>query len=321
LRTQHGSNIASLWRFGQGSEDPSHLINIVLPGIVANSLVANVPQLVLTQFYLIYSNIYTRKAVAAEWARYAQSPRPLRVTHAQGSQKSSHWLGLPFRYGLLIQIGSALLHWLASQSIFVVSLIFYDYTGQHTLVLNDGTVPDPYSSDKKDAKMSSEVYRTGFSSNAIILAILLGAVLVLFCWIDDLRALPRGMPMVGTCSILISAACKNVPRRSRQGWRDDLVLRPLQWGVIRIEESCAGRGEWATGGSGEVGRGREEAGGELSYCGFTDDADGVVPLVDGELVASDRVVLNNGMTTWRVENEVLDSCTYERDNVSPLGPT
>lgn len=64
--------------------------------------------------------------LTADFVRgYYLRKKPLRVTAPQGQQRSTYYLHLPYRYSVPLIVTSALLHWLVSQSIFLVRIDEY----------------------------------------------------------------------------------------------------------------------------------------------------------------------------------------------------
>jgi len=59
--------------------------------------------------------------VAEEWNGYASERKTLRVSHPEGIQRSSYFISMPFKYGIVLIGLITTLHWLISQSIFLVS--------------------------------------------------------------------------------------------------------------------------------------------------------------------------------------------------------
>lgn len=149
-----------------------------------------------------------------------------RITGIGGaSWKPTHgpFLQLPFRYGIPLALASGLLHWLASQSFFAVSLVR----------ASDIIDVDTHTNDHHEGFLSC-----GFSSLAMLM-LLAGLLLLLLVFL--VTALPRfenGMPMVGACSAAIAAACHSVSESP-----NDIHTLPLCWGVISTsadgEVSCA----------------------------------------------------------------------------------
>ncbi len=89
---------------------------------MVNVLIVNSPQLLISFSYLFYNNILTRQLVANELVRFLRpdGKKPVRVSSPRGMQRSSYFLSLPWKYSAPLMSLSILLHWLISQSIFLV---------------------------------------------------------------------------------------------------------------------------------------------------------------------------------------------------------
>lgn len=62
-----------------------------------------------------------------EWNQFARKARGLRISSIpSSSQRSSYFLQLPYRFAIPIMLLSGVLHWLVSQSIFLVAVETYD---------------------------------------------------------------------------------------------------------------------------------------------------------------------------------------------------
>lgn len=85
------------------------------------SVLANLPRLIVSYIYAAYNSFFTSMLATAEWVGYSLSPRGLRVTWPKGQQRSRAFLQLPHIYAIPIMTASTLLHWLISQSLFLVS--------------------------------------------------------------------------------------------------------------------------------------------------------------------------------------------------------
>ncbi|KAK8077002.1 hypothetical protein PG996_003172, partial [Apiospora saccharicola] len=83
-------------------------------------IVANIGQLVLSWCYFSYNSLLTRIHVEKELNLYSRSFRPLRVSFPKGEQISTWRLQLPYYFGIPLLTGSIILHWLASNSIFLL---------------------------------------------------------------------------------------------------------------------------------------------------------------------------------------------------------
>ena len=154
-------------------------------GIIRTTLLANLPQLVLTFLYFNYNNLFTSMLIAKEWNGYGSKRKPLRVTSPQGQQRSTYWLQLPFRYSVPLIIMSTLLHWFMSQSLFVIAV---EQLGQ------DDNVGSLYST-------------CGYSPIAILFTIVLAGFCIVLSITFGLRRYDPSTPFVGSCSAAISAAC------------------------------------------------------------------------------------------------------------------
>lgn len=199
----------SIWTLGFGSLTDNALINKTpsdnsLMGMV---LLANLPQLVLAVLYFMYNSTFTCMLAAAEWGRYGQHRKGLRVTSPTHAQRSTYWLQLPWSYGLPLAIISSVLHWLVSQSIFLANFDVYDPR-------ND---------------MCDNISDCGYSPPAIVCLLIVGSIMVLVLSLHGLRNLDPEMPMAGSCSLAISAACHRPPGDV------NAALSPVKWGAVSHE--------------------------------------------------------------------------------------
>lgn len=213
----------SIWSLGFGSLNANALVkndprNNSLVGMI---LLVNLPQLVLAVLYFMYNSTLTCMLAASEWSRFGQHRKGLRVTSPSHAQRSTYWLQLPWSYGLPLAIISSLLHWLVSQSIFLASFDVYDPTNQ---IVNRG------NSDKDDNKrILRNLLDCGYSPAAIFCLLIIGIVMILVLALHGLRKLDSGMPIAGSCSLAISAACH------RPSGDENAALLPVQWGAVSHE--------------------------------------------------------------------------------------
>ncbi|RJE24013.1 hypothetical protein PHISCL_03668 [Aspergillus sclerotialis] len=155
--------------------------------------------------------------LASEWSRYAFQRKGLRVSsEPRMSQRSTYFLSLPYRYALPLIGTSGILHWLISQSLFLVGIEAYTADLKH----------DP----------ASDLNTCGYSPVAIVCSILVGAAMVASLVGLSFKRFKSGMPVAGSCSLAIAAACYPADGPvddSRARWlRQNLEFLPLQWGVI-----------------------------------------------------------------------------------------
>jgi len=169
-----------------------------------------VPQLILSFFYLSVNMICTAMSGANEWNHLAKSKKGLRVTKPFGDQRSTYFLQLPYRWSLPLIITSGTLHWLLSQTFFLVRADFFDRYG----VMLEGAT--------KSA--------CGFS--ALSLYVLLFAALSLLgvVFFIGVKRMSVKVPTAGSCSLVISAACHPSPTEV------DVHLAKVQWGVAQYQQ-------------------------------------------------------------------------------------
>lgn len=120
---------------GFGSTSTSELVWWGVPwnlkhGLVGSVLLANTPQTILSYIYTAYNAVLTSMLSQSELLRYSSKPRGLRVTQPAEGQRSTYWLQQPYRYSLTLIGMWILLHWLVSESFFLVRVKVYMPDGQ-----------------------------------------------------------------------------------------------------------------------------------------------------------------------------------------------
>lgn len=108
-------------------------------------------------------------------------------------------------------IASGGMHWLISQSIFLARVLEYD----------------------GNAITQESISAVGFSPIAIYFSVALGCLMLLAAYVNGMRRYSGGIPLAGSCSAAISAAC----HPGQQGVSDS--RSPLQWGVVKIDGNVA----------------------------------------------------------------------------------
>ncbi|KIW28005.1 uncharacterized protein PV07_07697 [Cladophialophora immunda] len=238
LRAMVGSKtLSSLWSIGFGSPSGRTLITSSASesgtsSLIANVVLANTPQLILSLLYFTYNGLFTCMLLAHEWTSYSLSRKSLRVSSSrpQGTQRSGYFLQLPFRFGLPLVLFSLMLHWLVSQSLFVVNVTMTDYTGAEVT---------------QAPNYIRHLVTCGYSPIAILFAIVLGSLLVLALLTFGLgMKLKTGMPIAGSCSLAIAAACHphnntsaSPPADSSTSEAEKIPVKitshePLMWGEV-----------------------------------------------------------------------------------------
>ncbi|KAE8321014.1 hypothetical protein BDV39DRAFT_197984 [Aspergillus sergii] len=189
--------------------------------IVTTSIVANLPQLLLSGLYFMYNAVLTGMASAYEWSMFAYQQTTLRVTLPWGSQRETYWLQLPWRYSLPLLACSTVIHWLISQSIFLINLKIYQPNNE---LLTRPNTHFPSASD------SGVITACGYSPLAIITAIAVAILMFAVLTTVSTFKLKPDIPVVGSCSVAISAACHPPEEDS------DVAGKPLSWGAVRHQE-------------------------------------------------------------------------------------
>ena len=186
-------------------------------------LVANIAQPILSLIYFNYNGIFTSMLAGREWSQFAKRRKGLRVSDVPaGSQRSTYFLQLPYRYAVPIMILSGVIHWLVSQSFVLVAIEPYDFDGS------------PMPVWPLDAKSYSGPYLAlSYSSLAIFLVFMM--IVILMASTVLLAAGPSflpGLPLAGNCSAVVAAAC----HVDREKERDDVAQKALKWGVVSSYE-------------------------------------------------------------------------------------
>ncbi|KAH0028363.1 hypothetical protein KCU78_g3659, partial [Aureobasidium melanogenum] len=154
-------------------------------GLLANLTGLGSIHLVISVTYLFYNHIWSRMFVAAELNAFVKTRTPLRVTlPAQGAQ-STYYLSIKPHLSTLLIISLILIHFFATRALNVVAIQTYDIMGQY----------------------SHQRITYGTSAFSAIIALVLGFVMLCVLAFGMERKLHAGMPVLGTCSIAISAAC------------------------------------------------------------------------------------------------------------------
>jgi hypothetical protein len=182
-------------------------------------LIANSPQVLLSFVYLLYNGLFTAMLTGYEWTSYAFKKKGLRISGKPcGSQRSTYFLQLPYRFSLPLVTISILLHWLVSQSIFVVAFNVYDHMGHRNW---DG---------HKEGEIEDGFLTCGYSPIAMLAVIIVGFFMVVAAVGFGYIPYKTGMPLAGSSSLAISAACH--PEENLGTGEDALSRQKLQWGVV-----------------------------------------------------------------------------------------
>ena len=188
-------------------------------------LLANSPQLFVSVTHVLYNAILTSMLAEHEWHKFGtdaarSSPKSLRTSQPRGSQRSTYFLSLPYRYGIPFVVVSAVIQWLVSQTLFFGFFDIYDVNGRMKVGGSD--------------VHESEVSRLGYSPLAILWVLVIGLVAwVAILALGLLRTYPAGMPLLGCSSVVIAAACYPPDDDVKFGYGEYAAAGPVSWGVVR----------------------------------------------------------------------------------------
>ncbi|MCJ1379465.1 hypothetical protein MMC17_002566 [Xylographa soralifera] len=182
--------------------------------LIAATLLTNTPQILLSLLYVGYNALFTTMFLSAEYLSYATTRKPLRVSRPAGMQRSTYYLQLPYRYSIPLLCGFAGLHWFVSQTIFLAKIDIVDPSG----VVEDG----------------KSLIGPAWGPVGMVGTVGLGGVLTLLLFICACRRYGPGMPVAGSCSAAISAACHRADKESV-----NVVLQPLMYGVLAHERGAS----------------------------------------------------------------------------------
>jgi hypothetical protein len=188
------------------------------------AFIANSPQLLLSVVFLYFNNMFTCMALAHEWGQFGIHRKGLRVTKPRGHQRQTYFLQLPLKVGIPLNALSGLLHWLASQTLFVVRM---DRRNREGLLEPD-----------------SSLAACGFSSSALLALLLILITLSVMTSVLGFRSFAANIPFSGSCSWVISAACHPDPNES------DPAMGRVKWGSIsnrRGEDDAVGHCSFSCG--------------------------------------------------------------------------
>ncbi|KAL2430720.1 hypothetical protein ABEF95_013198 [Exophiala dermatitidis] len=189
------------WYIGW-SGNPAHDVSLMV-------LIANLPQTIFSFLYLNFNGLFTSMWLASEWSGFATERKPLRVSKPKGTRRSAHFLQLPYKIALPMMILAGFLHWIISQALFLVVVRQYNATG---------TLYSPIA-----------VVSCGFSPTAMIVVMVAGAAIIIATIVLGFtRHYNPMMPLAGSCSAAISAACH------QPDWDDNAAMKAVQWGVVPV---------------------------------------------------------------------------------------
>ena len=218
---------STFWTQGFGTPYPLAILQLPkdLPeiGVV---LLANLPQAILSFIYLYYNDILTCMLVSTEFIRHAHAHKGLRVTFPRGEQRSTYTLSLPLKASVPLMVGSGLLHWAMSQSLFLAKV--------HVL--------SPFGEIDVDRSFST----VGWSSLALLILLLVGGLMLVALVVSGSRKFAPGAPIVGGNSRAILAASFTFGNGKEE------ALKKVKYGVLGDVGSDCKRVGFSSGDVGEL---------------------------------------------------------------------
>ncbi|KAL3490613.1 hypothetical protein BJX62DRAFT_225746 [Aspergillus germanicus] len=242
------------FELGMGSTGGGDTFSLETQSVTAAALFANSPQLLASLLYYVCNGILSSMLAAAEYHDFALHRKPLRVSWPRGLQRSTYYLSVPWRYGIPLLTTSVTIHWLLSQTIFLS--VVQELDAHHRRVYSEEARKTPTA---------------GCSLLGILLTfgVTSAAMLVLFGL--AFRPLRSHMPLAGTCSAALSAACHPPENDS------EASLKAVMWGEVSrdeggVDSSSDGDGDEETRRSTEPSSGgssAEDTGSRYGHCTFT----------------------------------------------------
>jgi uncharacterized membrane protein required for colicin V production len=154
-------------------------------GLLSNLFSLGSIHLAISISYLFYNHLWSRMLTALELNKFAKTPASLRVTLPVQGAQNTYYLALEPQYSALLLIALTILHFLTTRAFNVVAIYTYDVLGHY----------------------SHQRITYGISAPSAVLALALGFVMLCVLAFALERKLDAGMPVVGSCSMAISAKC------------------------------------------------------------------------------------------------------------------
>ena len=191
-------------------------------GLPLQIALANSPQFWFSLGYLLWNNQITRIWGEHEWRSYAGRRKPPRVSYGAkvAGVRNTRWLQLPYSLSALLMVVSTTMHWVVSQSLFVIE------------VENMSGLPN-----NADPGI---IFAICYSPTAIFVVAVMGTALILGITIYYLIPFRSVMPFMAGSARVVFASCTALPK--------DLPVDGIMWGDVSDEWGrLAGFGENAKG--------------------------------------------------------------------------
>ena len=182
-------------------------------GLPLQIALANAPQLWLSICYLLWNNQITRIWGEHEWRSYSGRRKPPRVSYGTNvpGLRNTRWLQLPYGLSLVIMIISTTMHWIVSQTLFVIEV-----ENQSGLPVQNG-VPSP----------DAIIFTICYSPTAIFVIAVLAGIVILGMTMYYITPFRSWMPFMGGSARVVFASCTALPK--------DLPEDGIMWGDVSDE--------------------------------------------------------------------------------------
>ncbi|KAI5196563.1 hypothetical protein E4T38_08444 [Aureobasidium subglaciale] len=175
--------------YNSGELSSYQSLNLLSPtsgrGYLANLLGLGAIHIPISILHLFYNHLWSRMLAAAELNACARTRAPLRVTLLTQGASRTHYLNIKPHFAALLITALVFIHFLTSQALHMVAIQTYDVMGNY----------------------SHQRISHGISTSSAILALVIAFVMLCVLAIGLEKKLDAGMPVLGTCSSAISAAC------------------------------------------------------------------------------------------------------------------
>lgn len=196
-------------RFGLGTEDPATSIVSGSTGrpfqeglpFALQVVIANLPQVWSTIGYLTWNNQISRIWLERDWRSFYRAHLRPRVSFnsRENGVQNARWLQLPYWVTAVLMSISVFLHWLVSQTLFVVEIYFADAT-------------------------IASVFHLHYSPLAIIAVGTIAMILVFGITVYYFIPIRTWMPLMAGSTRVVFDSCFRLPRnglpRTGLGWGD-----------------------------------------------------------------------------------------------------
>lgn len=203
LNGKYPQDFGHLWTLGFGTVTGYELLQGgVHTGIIGNSVIANLPQLMISSMYFTLLSIATSQLVEREWNRFGYEPRRLRTTFPSPGESSMWYLSVPYSYSGPLLVLFIWLHLCVSQSLFAAEVSFYTYDGR--------LGPLTFTFNETIARTEGLTLSTLCAAPvAIIVAFWLLAVIVILVGLNARRMYHPEMPYPGSDTTVIAACTRS----------------------------------------------------------------------------------------------------------------